>query len=132
MAHTWLKRFGLQRVTDGMGIDRYREAGLRTAGLSEVFVPVGNAPWAVTCIRAMDYTRDMCHARGHADVSDTIKELIGPGQCGSPFDYTIAVQVGRVASLLAWNGLQACSDPGVFGQVPDFFGSQHSSWVLGE
>ena len=122
MAHMWLQRFGLRKVTDGMGMERYREAGLRTAGLSEVFVPQRH--WRSACTEAMQYMK----------LHDSARQLIGfalsssfDKTCELPSETHIAVQIGRIASLLAWHGLSA---PGDGDAPPDRFGPQHSKWHI--
>jgi len=123
MAHVWLQRFGLRRVTDGIGMERYREAGLRTAGLSEVFVVPSDDTWEEVCQAA---ARHMSSPTAHrwiaSDLSLNIDDI-----CELPSETHIAVRIGRIASLLAWHGLSA---PGDGDAPPDVFGPQHPKWHI--
>ena len=122
MAHMWLQRFGLRRVTDGMGMAIYREAGLRTAGLSEVFVPFDR--WALSCAEAMKFI--LAHAAARVLIESDLRLDLN-GMCKLPSETEIAVRIGRIASLLAWHGLSA---PGDGDAPPDEYGPQHSKWHI--
>ena len=135
MAHTWLARFGLGKVTQGMKMTKHREAGLRTAGLSEVFVPSRGNTWLSARQFVVSYLAEICTIDAHADVGRLVESILEPGTTGNNLrvdPVTIATQLGRIASVLAWNGLEACkADTHIHEpKLPAEFGRQHATWVM--
>ena len=129
MAHMWLHRFGLRKVTEGLGMAKYREAGLRTAGLSEVFVPMED--WQSSCDMAYEYVE--LHADALRVFMSSLEGLLSVGArkgiCGLAEQEETALFVGRIASSLAWNGLSA---PEHRDAAPEVFGEQHATWHSSE
>ena len=132
MAHRWLQRFGLRRVVKRMQRVLHRDLGLKVDGLIEIFVPGERRTWDLACTAAGIYTSDLCPIEMYEAVEDDVTDLIGTNEApncdGDPA--AIALRLGQVASLLAWNGLEACDEEAVEGTLPAMYGQQHNTWVV--
>jgi len=132
MAHMWLQRFGLRRVVKGMQRAPHRDMGLKVDGLKEIFIPVGGQSWSAAFEYAVEYSSRHCDIGTYKSVRISVADLIGtvrePSCGGDPA--SIALRLGRVASLLAWNGLEACDEEAVEGTLPAEYGQQHNTWVV--
>ena len=132
MAHMWLQMFGLQRVVKWTQRAAHRDLGLKVDGLKEMFIPVAGRSWSAACEHACAYTSELCAIGTYRSVGGKVKALIGTNDIthcdGDPA--SIALRLGRVASLLAWNGLEACDEEAVEGTLPAEYGQQHNTWVV--